>query len=222
MPSSSAPEHDEPPCPGGFDNEPPDVVATQGAFLKTRPPTPLFCRTSQFDSTFYTQLCGCLRILSDALEYRHRKYGSEVAEEWLMGHTPTEVREKRAAEVQAELDAILDAPTSPDSPSPDHELRRQEHRQQRTTSISRRQPARLVTPSSSDLVREDTPPHNGIGGGFLVRGRINLYTYSATTIFPISPPSPSALVPQPGTSLDRSHVLSIALCTPSQDDGFLR
>ena len=79
-----------------------DVVATQGAFLVSRPSTPVWTTVAP---NFVNELFWRLQILHGAQESRYRKYGTEAAEEWLMGHTPTELVQKRAAEIEAMLEA---------------------------------------------------------------------------------------------------------------------
>lgn len=102
---------------------------------------------------FHDELFAKLQILQGALGSRVRKYGKQAAEEWLVGHTPTELVEKRAAEIKAMLEA-WDAPSPPTPPyrgNPDNEklpLQKQ--------SGCVRSPKRpgLTTPSPSDADRE--------------------------------------------------------------------
>ncbi|KAI0859239.1 hypothetical protein F4860DRAFT_275006 [Xylaria cubensis] len=91
-----------------------DIVKTQGAYLKSCPPTPpILCHVN--DDEFATKLCRRLEFFVHMLEIRRRRYG-DVADEWPPGYTPTEIKEKRKAEVER-LFAMMEAP-SPPTPSP--------------------------------------------------------------------------------------------------------
>ncbi|KAI0105058.1 hypothetical protein GGR51DRAFT_560662 [Nemania sp. FL0031] len=90
-----------------------DIVKTQGAYLKPRPPTPNHRRVNVDE--FAAKLYDRLEFLSIMLESRRKRYGA-AADEWPPGHTPTEIVEKRRAEVER-LFALAEAP-SPPTPSP--------------------------------------------------------------------------------------------------------
>ncbi|KAI0543637.1 hypothetical protein F4679DRAFT_92412 [Xylaria curta] len=91
-----------------------DVVKTQGAYLKSCQPTPpILCHVN--DDEFATNLFRRLEFLVHLLKIRRRRYG-DIADEWPPGYTPTEIKEKRKAEVER-LFAMMEAP-SPPTPSP--------------------------------------------------------------------------------------------------------
>ncbi|KAI1133651.1 hypothetical protein F5Y10DRAFT_3063 [Nemania abortiva] len=89
-----------------------DVVKTQGAYLVSGPPTPHHRKVNVDE--FATQLYGRLDFLVRMLEIRRRRYGI-AADEWPPGRMPTEMVEKRKAEVEKLL-AMMEAP-SPPTPS---------------------------------------------------------------------------------------------------------
>ncbi|KAI1166359.1 hypothetical protein F5B18DRAFT_648793 [Nemania serpens] len=74
-----------------------DVVNTQSADLVSGPPTPHHYKVNvnEFATTLYAKLECLVRML----EIRRRRYGN-AADEWPPGHTPTEIVEKRKAEVE--------------------------------------------------------------------------------------------------------------------------
>ncbi len=76
------------------------------------PPTPHHYKVSVDE--FATKLYAKLGFLVRMLEIRRKRYGN-AADEWPPGHTPTEIVEKRKAEVE-KLFAIMEAP-SPPTPS---------------------------------------------------------------------------------------------------------
>jgi hypothetical protein len=113
------------------------------------------------DQGFHTELYAKLRILRGAQESRCRKYGKEAAEEWLMGCTPTELVEKRAAEIEAMLEA--GNASSPDSPpSRDNTDKGKLLSQKQTGRARSRQQPRLATPSPSDVDRNTPASSNQV------------------------------------------------------------
>ena len=73
------------------------------------PPTPIFQR--QDTNEFATALHRRLDTALIGYDIRRKKYG-DAADEWLPGHTPTEMVEKRAAEVEKMLEAMANASAS--------------------------------------------------------------------------------------------------------------
>ncbi|KAM5508013.1 hypothetical protein McanMca71_001284 [Microsporum canis] len=115
----------------------PDVVSMQGRFLRPRPETPTF------DPEYYPDFARKLAFLLDGVPFRQkvrrRKYGEEIVEEWIEGHTPIEIREKWISEQEKKMkqhDAILENPTPP---TPEDERRAKEERM-----AAERDKARLV------------------------------------------------------------------------------
>lgn len=80
----------------------PDVVATQGAYLAPRTNTPVFRDDGYKD--FASRLTSNLEGVLIEQECRTNMYHG-AADEWAMGHTPPELKEKRKAELEA-LDAL--------------------------------------------------------------------------------------------------------------------
>ncbi|KAM3065430.1 hypothetical protein ACMFMG_011450 [Clarireedia jacksonii] len=74
-----------------------DIVATQGAYLVPRPDTPVF---QADDDQFAAILEKRLRILVTEQTCRTAMYG-DAADEWRIGHTPTEIKEKLEADLKA-------------------------------------------------------------------------------------------------------------------------
>lgn len=87
----------------------PDVVETQGRYLKSRPRSPIFAR--EHDPRFVEELEKGLERLLFVQRQRHNKYGKD-AEEWPPSHTPEELKERWQEETQREIDAMLGTPTS--------------------------------------------------------------------------------------------------------------
>jgi hypothetical protein len=75
-----------------------DIVATQGAYLVPRPHTPVFEKS--YDESFATALDRAFNALNVEQLLRHTMY-REAADEWPIGHTPPEVKERRLAELRA-------------------------------------------------------------------------------------------------------------------------
>ncbi|KAM5445808.1 hypothetical protein MaudCBS49596_007097 [Microsporum audouinii] len=104
----------------------PDVVSTQGRFLRPRPETPTF--DPEYDPDFAHKLAFLLDGVPFRQKVRRRKYGEEIVEEWIEGHTPIEIREKWISEQEEKMrqhDAILENPTPP---TPEDERRAKEER----------------------------------------------------------------------------------------------
>ncbi|KAK0753857.1 hypothetical protein B0T18DRAFT_385833 [Schizothecium vesticola] len=71
-------------------------------------------RTEYDDEVFVTKLHQRLDFLVTVIQkVRHQKYGYDVAEEWPMGHTPTEFVELSRAEAERQL-ALFEASSSDD------------------------------------------------------------------------------------------------------------
>ncbi|KAK3303768.1 uncharacterized protein B0T15DRAFT_283675 [Chaetomium strumarium] len=125
-----------------------EIIATEGACLHPRPPTPVYWKNVSPD--FHRRLCWILRLVKNVQEYRCRKYGKEAAEEWRVHHTPPELRQK----YRDELEAMIDAANASSSPSPSpcdnptDEKLLPSQKQAVCSQSSRRLP--LATPSTSD------------------------------------------------------------------------
>ncbi|KAI1272139.1 hypothetical protein F5Y07DRAFT_309686 [Xylaria sp. FL0933] len=82
----------------GISDDSLDIVATQGKHLIPRRGTPVLLRGSEKD--FVTTLTRKLESLVISLEDRRKRY-HEIADDSPMGHTPPEVKERYAAELEA-------------------------------------------------------------------------------------------------------------------------
>ena len=132
-----------------------DIVASRGAYLHTCPPTPI--HRKQNVGEFATALTSGLNRLLFGQEIRRRKYG-DAADEWPPGHTPTELVEKRAAELKA-LITFMEASSPSDCSDDEQNYLEKKRKSQHNTDSNHRadrppQP-RLPTPSPSNL--EGTP-----------------------------------------------------------------
>ncbi|KAK4133498.1 hypothetical protein BT67DRAFT_52361 [Trichocladium antarcticum] len=126
----------------------PDVVETQGAHLEPPAPTPMY--SVMVDPAFHRKLCERLANVRSLQAWRCQKYGQDAAEEHSMGRTPTELVEKRAAELERLLEALADpCPSPPSDNSPPAKKRRplRKHRD----GAQPRQAQPLATPSPSDV-----------------------------------------------------------------------
>ncbi|KAL9014352.1 MAG: hypothetical protein Q9173_001001 [Seirophora scorigena] len=74
-----------------------DIVATNGAYLVPRRPTPVFEKTpnEEFAATLYRELHALL-VVQKCRRVMYR----QAAEEWPIGRTPPEVKEQRDAELR--------------------------------------------------------------------------------------------------------------------------
>jgi hypothetical protein len=101
---------------------PGDVVETQGAYLLTRPSTPLIHdeRAPSNVPNFLASLNSKLRALLLGERLRRCMYGTEVADDTVPGFTPKEVRAEYNLRVEQELRKISEenelTPTPPTSP----------------------------------------------------------------------------------------------------------
>ncbi|KAI3338905.1 hypothetical protein F4824DRAFT_498756 [Ustulina deusta] len=86
-----------------------DIVATQGAYLVPRAGTPVF--QEAYDDKFPAALELHLGAVVTEQICRTAMYHG-AADEWPMGHTPTEIKEKRKAELKAQEE--LEGATSDD------------------------------------------------------------------------------------------------------------
>ncbi|KAI0857845.1 hypothetical protein F4860DRAFT_330328 [Xylaria cubensis] len=77
-----------------------DVVGTQGAYLITHPGTPVF--QESHDDQFVAELARRLHMTLVGQRNRRQRY-HEAADEWRVGFTPPEVRERHRAEYKALL-----------------------------------------------------------------------------------------------------------------------
>ncbi|TVY68945.1 hypothetical protein LSUE1_G009486 [Lachnellula suecica] len=75
-----------------------NIVDTHGAYLITRPRTPVFQGT--YNEEFVSTLENELNHIITQQIWRRRKY-RDAADEWPIGRTPPEIKEKRATEVKA-------------------------------------------------------------------------------------------------------------------------
>ena len=91
-----------------------DIVATQGAYLFSPAHTPVW--EKDYDEEFAATLSRKLRALNIRQLVRRVMY-HEAAEEWPIGHTPPEVKERRAAELRALEEA--EGPTSDEDSASD-------------------------------------------------------------------------------------------------------
>ena len=71
--------------------EPHEVVVTQGACLATRPATPVQSDSPEWRAFFHATVCKKLTDLDKCQRQRRRIYGQEIADEYLMDHTPPDV-----------------------------------------------------------------------------------------------------------------------------------
>ncbi|KAF2254138.1 hypothetical protein BU26DRAFT_134186 [Trematosphaeria pertusa] len=76
-----------------------DIVTTQGAFLGPCLRTPVF--ENGYDKDFLDRLHRKLELLVMVQGWRTGKY-REAADEWPIGRTPPEIKERRAAEMKAQ------------------------------------------------------------------------------------------------------------------------
>lgn len=67
-----------------------DIVNSAGVFLKTRPSTPVYPSRKPFSES---ELFECVRRHEYREMLRRKKYGDDLANEYLMNHTPPEVIE---------------------------------------------------------------------------------------------------------------------------------
>jgi hypothetical protein len=108
------------------------------------------------DPGFHSKVCQRLEMVLSAQDWRRRKYGEDAAEEYAMGHTPTELVKKREAEVERILEAW--AAPSPPSPLSDSSRGKGELLPKKPRDRAQAgQPQPLATPSPSDVDRNDTP-----------------------------------------------------------------
>ncbi|KAL8741298.1 MAG: hypothetical protein Q9190_006081 [Brigantiaea leucoxantha] len=77
----------------------PDVVATQGTHLVPSVNTPVFEKA--YDEEFVTKLSRALELVITITPKTRRIKYRQAADEWPIGHTPPEVKERRAAELRA-------------------------------------------------------------------------------------------------------------------------
>ncbi|CZT10257.1 uncharacterized protein RAG0_14785 [Rhynchosporium agropyri] len=75
-----------------------DIVNSHGVYLITRPRTPVFHGT--YNDEFVSTLEDKLNHIITQQIWRRRKY-RDAADEWLIGRTPPEIKEKWAAGVEA-------------------------------------------------------------------------------------------------------------------------
>ncbi|TVY65762.1 hypothetical protein LSUE1_G010048 [Lachnellula suecica] len=75
-----------------------DIVNTHSSYPITRPRTPVFHGT--YNEDFVSMLENELNHIVTQQIWRQRKY-CDAADEWPIGHTPPEIKEKCAAEVKA-------------------------------------------------------------------------------------------------------------------------
>lgn len=93
-----------------------DIVATQGAYLVPRAGTPVFEKT--YDAKFAAALEQQIRALIVEQTCRSVMYRG-AADEWPIGHTPPEMKEKRNAELKAQEE--IEGATSEDSSDNDND-----------------------------------------------------------------------------------------------------
>jgi len=94
----------------------PDPVRTQGKHLVSRPSTPLHCFGP--DPNFLQKLDASLESLVSRQTLRTRVYGEDIAEEWPISHTPSELKHKW--EDYEALKWIDDIPPTPSDDGSDH------------------------------------------------------------------------------------------------------
>ena len=123
------------------------------------------------DPEFHSKVCEQLEFVMYVQGCRARKYGKDAAEEYLMGHTPTELLEKRAAEVERILEdwAAPSPPSPPSDSSPDRG--KLPPKQKPRDRVRARQPQPLATPSPSDVDRDDAPSLSDAAPAAAVRRR---------------------------------------------------
>ncbi|KAK4040607.1 hypothetical protein C8A01DRAFT_35370 [Parachaetomium inaequale] len=144
--------------PGSDDSDLPDVVATRGAHLEPRPPTPTCSRVD--GGNFHAILYAKLSAVASQQEWRYSAYGNEVAEKWRMGHTPTVTKwaARHAAETQVKkMMAPSGTPSPSSSPDVNPYLEKLLLQEQARDRVRSRQPPRASEmPSPSDAEQEDT------------------------------------------------------------------
>ena len=94
-----------------------DIVATQGTYLVPRADTPVFEKA--YDENFATTLARKLNAMIDVEQIVRRAMYGQDADEWPIGHTPLEVKERRGAELRALEEA--EGATSDDASDNDEE-----------------------------------------------------------------------------------------------------
>ncbi|KAI0010073.1 hypothetical protein F4779DRAFT_579196 [Xylariaceae sp. FL0662B] len=83
-----------------------DAVASRGAYLLTPPNTPNLGKNSELViENFKAGLTHKLNLLLSRHESRRHSYGN-AADEWSLGHTPPELSEKHAAELERVCDLV--------------------------------------------------------------------------------------------------------------------
>jgi hypothetical protein len=69
----------------------PDIVQSQGRHLRRRPDSPI---SPQSELEFWENLCKAFDRFTELQKFRIQKYGQDVAEEYLVHHTPLEHRKR--------------------------------------------------------------------------------------------------------------------------------
>ncbi|KAI1949863.1 hypothetical protein LOZ57_002342 [Ophidiomyces ophidiicola] len=123
----------------------PDVVSTQGRYLKPRPETPAI--EQHYDSKFVKELEIHLDSLLYEQSLRRKNYG-DAADEWPPSHTPPEIREKWMAkrdEQRKIRQALLEIPTSEEEeePVPKPRYRTKKRKQEKVSPILNPRPGPL-------------------------------------------------------------------------------
>lgn len=94
---------------------PPDVVATQGRYLITRPMTP---SGPMFDPLFQEKLDRAFSRYNFNQMLRKQMYGDADAEEYLSRHTPEPIRQRYRERTEREVQEFYDNMTPSDAGSP--------------------------------------------------------------------------------------------------------
>ncbi|RKU46302.1 hypothetical protein DL546_007805 [Coniochaeta pulveracea] len=140
-----------------------DVVGTQGAYLVPRAGTPVF--QEAYDAEFVVLLKRHLNSLLLGQECRHVIYHG-AADEWPMGHTPSELKEKRDAELKA-WDEIAGVTSDDDSDEDKDDEYKEKCRNDIDTGVSLGRstatPERPPRPRSP--CQEDLPPTPPLSAG---------------------------------------------------------
>ncbi len=135
------------------------MVETQGRHLVARPNTPVYTRS--FDPEFVRLLESGLGRLNLIKGLREFKYGQAAADEWLRGHTPTELREEYSRMSKARLAAMYEGSSTSDSDHSDVEDAQSRTSKKQITSLRSSHEERqhlLVSPSLSNSDSPSSKP----------------------------------------------------------------
>jgi hypothetical protein len=132
-----------------LDDDPQDIVKTQGRFLQNRPPTPVHWKHG--DPTVISRATEILRLLADrAQPYRVEIYGQAAADEWPIGRTPPHVREAYEERAQLQREYLLNYVTPSTSATTPEDKPEDEKENEDKSARNRTSPkAQFASPPSS-------------------------------------------------------------------------